>query len=130
MQKNKLVPFFDSAYQGFASGDLIKDVAAVRYFADKGFQMLVAQSYAKNMGLYGERVGALNIVTDNKQTSSKTLSQLKWIIRGIYSSPPTHGALIADKILNNEAHFAQWSNELKAIAERVISVRSRLRSRL
>jgi aspartate aminotransferase len=53
MQKNKLVPFFDSAYQGFASGDLIKDVAAVRYFADRGFEMLVAQSYAKNMGLYG-----------------------------------------------------------------------------
>jgi len=66
MQANKLVPFFDTAYQGFASGDLIKDIAPVRYFAERGFSMFVAQSYAKNMGLYGERVGALHVVTSNK----------------------------------------------------------------
>lgn len=66
MEKKKLIPFFDAAYQGFASGDLLKDVASIRLFADKGFDMLVAQSYAKNMGLYGERVGALHIVTPNK----------------------------------------------------------------
>ena len=66
MERRKLVPFFDAAYQGFASGDLIKDVAAIRLFADRGFSLLVAQSYAKNMGLYGERVGALHIVTPNK----------------------------------------------------------------
>lgn len=66
MQKKKLVPFFDAAYQGFASGDLTKDVAAIRLFADKGFDMLVAQSFAKNMGLYGERVGAIHLVTPNR----------------------------------------------------------------
>lgn len=53
MEKKKLIPFFDTAYQGFASGDLIKDVSSVRLFAERGFSMLVAQSYAKNMGLYG-----------------------------------------------------------------------------
>ncbi len=53
MDKKKLVPFFDAAYQGFASGDLLKDVSSIRYFAERGFSMLVAQSYAKNMGLYG-----------------------------------------------------------------------------
>lgn len=63
MKERKLFPFFDSAYQGFASGDLIKDAFAVRYFVDQGFNMLVSQSYAKNMGLYGERIGALHIVT-------------------------------------------------------------------
>lgn len=66
MERKKLIPFFDAAYQGFASGDLIKDVAPIRLFAERGFSMLVAQSYAKNMGLYGERVGALHIVTPNK----------------------------------------------------------------
>jgi len=66
MQKNKLIPFFDAAYQGFASGDLLKDIAPVRYFADRGFEMFVSQSYAKSMGLYGERVGALHIVLENK----------------------------------------------------------------
>ena len=66
MQEKKLIPFFDSAYQGFASVDLIKDISPVRYFAERGFQMLLAQSFAKNMGLYGERVGALHLVTSDK----------------------------------------------------------------
>lgn len=56
VQKRRLLPFFDSAYQGFASGDLDRDAAAVRLFADAGLELLLAQSYAKNMGLYGERV--------------------------------------------------------------------------
>ena len=77
MKKNSLIPFFDSAYQGFASGDLDKDAWAVRYFLSQGFQMLVAQSFAKNMGLYGERVGALHIVAGDKITADKILSQLK-----------------------------------------------------
>ena len=130
MEKKKLIPFFDTAYQGFASGDLIKDSASVRYFAERNFSMFVAQSYAKNMGLYGERVGALHIVTPNKETSAKVLSQLKLVIRASYSSPPLTGARIAERILNNEAHFNDWSKELKAIAERVISVRQAMRSRL
>ena len=66
IERRKLIPFFDSAYQGFASGDLIKDGEAVRYFGERGFTMFVAQSYAKNMGLYGERVGALHVVTKDK----------------------------------------------------------------
>ena len=66
MEQKKLIPFFDSAYQGFASGDIIKDVAPVRTFAERGFSMFVSQSYAKNMGLYGLRTGAMHIVTPNK----------------------------------------------------------------
>jgi aspartate aminotransferase len=66
IRARKLIPYFDSAYQGFASGDLIKDILPVRYFAEQGFTMLVSQSFAKNMGLYGERVGALHVVTKDK----------------------------------------------------------------
>ncbi len=69
MKKNSLIPFFDSAYQGFASGDLDRDAWPIRYFVEQGFQMLVAQSFAKNLGLYGERVGALHFVSVNKETS-------------------------------------------------------------
>lgn len=101
MAAKKLVPFFDTAYQGFASGDLVKDIAPVRLFADRGFSMLVAQSFAKNMGLYGERVGALHVVASDRETGAKVLSQVKNIIRANYSSPPIHGARIAEKILNN-----------------------------
>ena len=92
--------------------------------------MFVAQSYAKNMGLYGERVGALHIVTPDKETSAKVLSQLKLVIRASYSSPPFSGARIAEKILNNANNFDAWSKELKLIAERVISMRTAMRKRL
>ena len=33
IKRKKLIPYFDSAYQGFASGDLINDAKAIRYFA-------------------------------------------------------------------------------------------------
>lgn len=46
--------FFDSAYQGFASGSLDKDAWAIRYFVSEGFELLVAQSFSKNFGLYSE----------------------------------------------------------------------------
>ena len=71
------MPFFDSAYQGFATGDLEKDAWPIRYFADQGFQLFISQSFAKNMGLYGERIGALHVVTNAKETAEKVLSQMK-----------------------------------------------------
>lgn len=69
MKKNNLIPYFDSAYQGFATGDLEKDAWPIRYFIEQGFQMIISQSFAKNMGLYGERIGALHIVASNKDTA-------------------------------------------------------------
>jgi len=71
---NNLYPFFDTAYQGFASGDLDKDAYSLRLFLKMGFEMVIAQSFAKTMGLYGERVGALHIVCSDKLTASKVLS--------------------------------------------------------
>ena len=105
IKKKKLIPYFDSAYQGFASGDLINDAKTIRYFADNGFSMFVSQSYAKNMGLYGERVGALHVVTPNKDQAAKVLSQLKMVIRANYSSPPVHGARLAERVLANSQNF-------------------------
>jgi aspartate/tyrosine/aromatic aminotransferase len=77
MKKNSLIPFFDSAYQGFATGDLERDAWPIRYFVSQGFQMFAAQSFAKNMGLYGERVGALHVVLNTKETAEKVVSQIK-----------------------------------------------------
>jgi aspartate aminotransferase, mitochondrial len=99
-------------------------------FSERGFSMFVSQSYAKNMGLYGLRTGALHIVTPNKETQAKVLSQLKMVIRANYSSPPLSGARIAEKILNDDAKFNEWQAELKGIAERVISMRTQLRAHL
>ncbi|MCL4113841.1 UNVERIFIED_CONTAM: hypothetical protein GTU68_048254 [Idotea baltica] len=120
IKKKKLIPYFDSAYQGFASGDLINDAKSIRYFADAGFTMFVSQSYAKNMGLYGERVGALHVVCQSSEEASKVLSQLKMVIRANYSSPPVHGARLAEKVLADAANFQQWRDELKQVADRII----------
>jgi aspartate aminotransferase len=130
MKQKKLFPYFDSAYQGFASGDLIRDAFPVRYFTEQGFDMLVSQSYAKNMGLYGERIGALHIVTADKDTAAKVLSQVKMVIRPNYSSPPLHGARIAERVLSNKENLEAWKAELKAVAERIISMRTALRNKL
>lgn len=101
-RSNKLFPFFDTAYQGFVSGNLDKDGMGLRYFIDQGFELAVSQSFAKTMGLYGERTGGLHIVCANEAIAKKVLSQVKIVIRSNYSSPPKHGARIAAMILNDE----------------------------
>ncbi|XP_022729065.1 aspartate aminotransferase, cytoplasmic-like isoform X3 [Durio zibethinus] len=121
-----LLPFFDSAYQGFASGSLDADAQPVRMFVADGGECLVAQSYAKNMGLYGERVGALSIVCKAADVASRVESQLKLVIRPMYSNPPIHGASIAATILKNSDMYDEWKIELKAMADRIISMRKQL----
>jgi aspartate/tyrosine/aromatic aminotransferase len=76
------------AYQGFASGDILKDAYALRYFVEQGHQLLLCQSFAKNLGLYGERVGAISFVCADPEEKARVDSQLKIIIRPLYSNPP------------------------------------------
>jgi aspartate/tyrosine/aromatic aminotransferase len=130
IQEKDLFPYFDSAYQGFATGDLENDAAAIRMFVRRGFQMLISQSFAKNCGLYGERIGGLHIVCANSDTAAKALSQLKLIIRAMYSNPPLHGALIVSRILSDPALKESWKNELRDVSHRIISMRERLREEL
>ncbi|XP_031487369.1 aspartate aminotransferase, cytoplasmic-like [Nymphaea colorata] len=121
-----LLPFFDSAYQGFASGSLDEDARSVRMFVADGGECLIAQSYAKNMGLYGERVGALSIVVKSNAVAVRVESQLKLVIRPMYSNPPIHGASIVATVLGNSEMYNQWTVELKAMADRIISMRQKL----
>lgn len=121
-----LLPFFDSAYQGFASGNLDADAQSVRMFVADGGECLAAQSYAKNMGLYGERVGALSIVCKSSDVASRVESQLKLVIRPMYSNPPIHGASIVATILKDRDMYNEWKVELKAMADRIISMRQLL----
>ena len=83
--------FFDSAYQGFASGDAERDAFAIRHFVDNNLSFALAQSFAKNFGLYGERVGVLSMICDDTEEASRVLSQLKILVRAMYSNPPIHG---------------------------------------
>nr|CAD7440651.1 unnamed protein product [Timema bartmani] len=127
-QKN-LFPFFDMAYQGFASGDVAKDAFAVRHFVKEGHEMVLTQSYAKNMGLYGERAGAFSLIAGSKDEAQKTMSQLKIIVRPMYSNPPIHGARIVTEILSDAALKAELT-DVKGMADRIISVRAKLRDNL
>lgn len=130
MKQKGLFPFFDTAYQGFATGDLEKDAFPIRYFADQGFQMCISQSYAKNMGLYSERVGALHFVTKDEETAKKLMSQIKLVIRPMYSNPPIHGALIAHRVLSNAKYLQEWKDELASVSKRILEMRNLLRGEL
>ncbi|XP_010520474.1 PREDICTED: aspartate aminotransferase, mitochondrial-like isoform X2 [Tarenaya hassleriana] len=123
-------PFFDMAYQGFASGCLVKDALSVRIFLEDGHLIGCAQSFAKNMGLYGHRVGCLSVLANNTVQASMMRSQLQQIARSMYGSPPMHGLLLVSTILTNLEIKALWERELKVMTKRVQTMRTALREEL
>uniref|UniRef100_A0A7S4G3Y9 aspartate transaminase n=1 Tax=Eutreptiella gymnastica TaxID=73025 RepID=A0A7S4G3Y9_9EUGL len=130
IKEKGLFPMMDSAYQGFASGDFDKDAWACRYFASLGVEMMLIQSFAKNMGLYGERTGTFTTICVDKDSADRLKSQIKILIRTMYSSPPAHGARIAALILNDPARLTAWKAEVKIMADRIINMRKELHAAL
>ncbi|KAL2762348.1 aspartate aminotransferase, mitochondrial isoform 2 precursor [Daubentonia madagascariensis] len=130
VKKKNLFAFFDMAYQGFASGDGNKDAWAVRHFIEQGINVCLCQSYAKNMGLYGERVGAFTMICKDADEAKRVESQLKILIRPMYSNPPLNGARIASTILTTPDLRKQWLQEVKGMADRIIGMRTQLVSNL
>ncbi|KAG9287717.1 hypothetical protein G9A89_004120 [Geosiphon pyriformis] len=123
-------PFFDMAYQGFASGNTDRDAYAVRKFVNDDHHIALAQSFAKNMGLYGERVGAFSIITESPREKAAVDSQIKILIRPMYSNPPLNGARVASYVLSNEELNKEWLSEVKMMADRIITMRDKLKSHL
>ncbi|KAF2824335.1 aspartate aminotransferase [Ophiobolus disseminans] len=134
IKAKKHFPFFDTAYQGFASGDLARDGWAIRYFIEQGFELCIAQSYAKNFGLYGERAGCFHFVTspssDAEETIKRIASQLAILQRSEISNPPAYGARIASTVLNDPKLFAEWEANLREMSGRIKEMRTALRSKL
>jgi len=126
VKEKSLQVFFDSAYQGFASGDAEADAFALRYFVDEGHNVMLAQSFAKNFGLYGERCGTLSFVTNNEDEKARVMSQVKRIIRPMYSSPPIHGSSIVKTVLTDEQLTKQYYEECAFMANRIGSMRQLL----
>lgn len=126
IQEKKHIPFFDVAYQGFASGSLDEDASSVRLFADRGMEIFVAQSYSKNLGLYAERIGAINVVCSTADAAARVKSQLKRLARPMYSNPPIHGARIVSNVVGNPELFREWKEEMELMAGRIKSVRQKL----
>lgn len=123
------IPFLDMAYQGFGDG-IDEDAAAVRLFAESGLNFFVSSSFSKSFSLYGERVGALSIITDSKEESARVLSQVKRVIRTNYSNPPTHGASIVAAVLNNPQLRDMWEAELAEMRLRIRGMRNEMVERL
>ncbi|WP_455385365.1 aminotransferase class I/II-fold pyridoxal phosphate-dependent enzyme, partial [Acidihalobacter prosperus] len=116
-------------YQGFGDGN-DEDAASVRLCAASGLPLFVANSFSKSFSLYGERVGALSVVTGDADEAKRVQSQLKRLIRANYSNPPTHGATLVATVLNTPELHAQWVEELGGMRERIRTMRSGLVERI
>ena len=119
------MPFLDIAYQGFADG-LDADAAAVRRFSSACPVVFVSSSFSKSLSLYGERVGALSIVTQDASEVSRVLSQVKRVIRTNYSSPPTHGGQTVATVLTTPELRTLWEQELGQMRDRIKTMRRQL----
>lgn len=129
-EEKKLFPFFDCAYQGFATGDVDSDAKSFRYFVSRGFETLCCQSFAKNFGLYNQRIGNLTIVVKEPAQTEAVESQIVLIARKVYSNPPAQGARIVSKILNNSDLCNEWKQSIKMMSSRLADVRKSLKAKL
>ncbi|KAJ7523369.1 hypothetical protein O6H91_18G049000 [Diphasiastrum complanatum] len=126
IEEKSHLPFFDVAYQGFASGSLDNDASSVRQFVARGLELFVAQSYSKNLGLYAERIGAINAVVSSSDVANRIKSQLKRLARPMYSNPPVHGARIVANVVGDPSLFDEWRSEMQLMAGRIKGVRQSL----
>ncbi len=120
-----LTPFLDMAYQGFGHG-IAEDGAVIGKFVAAGLDFFVSTSFSKSFSLYGERVGALSVLCENKEEAARVLSQLKIMIRTNYSNPPIHGGAVVAAVLGNPELRAQWEQELADMRVRIKSMRQKL----
>ena len=125
VKAREIVPILDIAYQGFADS-LEADGEVVRRFAAQCNPLFVASSFSKSISLYGERIGALSIVTASRDEAARVLSQLKRLIRTNYSNPPTHGGQVVAMVLGTPALRAQWEREVAGMRERIKTMRHAL----
>ena len=125
VKANNLVAFLDMAYQGFGHG-IAEDGAVIGKFVAAGLNIFVSTSFSKSFSLYGERVGALSVVANDKEEAARVLSQLKIVIRTPYSNPPTHGGAVVAKVLTTPALRQQWEEELGAMRVRIKAMRQKL----
>ncbi|CAK4034121.1 PLP-dependent transferase [Lecanosticta acicola] len=126
MQAKQLFPLLDAAYLGLTSGDFDADAWAIRHFASHGMEIAVCVSFAKNMGLYSERAGALHFVTTSEAEVRVVESHLEWLIRSEISNPPAFGARVAAEVLGDEALRGSWKEDLRGMTLRLKAMRARL----
>ncbi|WP_317932629.1 amino acid aminotransferase [Halioxenophilus sp. WMMB6] len=124
-KKNGFIPFIDMAYQGFGQS-LEADAYGIRYMAEQLPELVVANSFSKNFGLYRERVGSVSIVVKDPNLVATVNGQMMNIARTIYSMPPAHGAALVETVLADTQLRQKWQEELGQMRDRIKSLRSAL----
>lgn len=124
-QRNGFIPFIDMAYQGFGQG-LNDDAYGLRYMASHLPELIVANSFSKNFGLYRERVGSVSFMVNSAQQTEVVKGQMLNVARAIYSMPPAHGAALVEAILSNADLTTQWKQELESMRCRIVDLRKAL----
>ena len=124
-----LLPILDFAYQGFGDG-IEEDAAGLRAFCRPGAELIVCSSYSKNFGLYRERVGAVTFVAADTARCATVQSQVKRVIRTLYSNPPAHGAALVRTVLDDEGLTRQWEGEVATMRDRINGMRKLLVQKL
>jgi aspartate aminotransferase len=123
IKERRLLPLVDCAYQGFSNG-LTEDTQGIHALVEGGLEVMICSSFSKNLGLYGERVGAMTLVAENKNTADAAMTHIKSCIRVNYSNPPKHGAALATIVLTSRELTGLWHTELEQVRSRIKSVRT------
>lgn len=126
LKARSLLVVLDSAYLGFGSGDIDTDAYPIRRFYEEGLQFLVCQSFSKNLGLYGERVGALHVVAATAELAPAICDNIRSIIRREYSSSPAYGARLAMIIGSDKNLSENWKTELRKVTKELRAKRTAL----
>ncbi|XP_059587794.1 LOW QUALITY PROTEIN: putative aspartate aminotransferase, cytoplasmic 2 [Alligator mississippiensis] len=129
-QRKHLFPFFDIPGQGLASGDLDKDARALRHFVARGFELFCAQSFSRIFGLYDEPVGNLTVVARDNVALTRIRSQLEKVAAALWGSPTCFSARVIATVLNNPALCSKWKQSLRAMAEKIMLIRAKLKEKL
>lgn len=129
LKTQQLMALFDMAYQGFSRG-LTQDNYAIRQALAQGLSFMVSHSCSKIFSVYGERVGSLSIVCADVDARLRVEGQLQALVRKIYSSPPTTGALLVSHVLNSPVLHLQWQQQLEQMRLRMQQMRQALRDQL
>ncbi len=123
-KERDLIPFLDMAYQGFSKG-IREDAEAIHIFAEQNIPVFIATSFSKSFSLYSERIGALTVITSNLEEQERITSQLKVMVRAIYSSPPAYGAQLVHYVLADPTLRASWEQELAEMRDRIKAMRAK-----
>ena len=130
VKRKQLFPLFDSAYLGFATGDLDADAWPFRHFLNEGLAPWACVSFSKNFGLYSERTGAVHATVATPTEADAVRGHMKKVARAMYSNPPAFGARVVAEVLGDPQLKADWLDTLKVMSSRIGDMRTALKAKL